>query len=479
MTARVYLSAAHKSSGKTTIAIGLCAALRKRGLVVQPYKKGPDYIDPLWLSEASGRPCYNLDFHTMQNEEITDCFTQAADGADILVIEGNKGLFDGVALDGSNSNAALVHQLKTPVVLVIDAHGITRGLAPLIIGYRHFDPTIPIAGVILNRVGGARHEAKLRAVLKTYTDVPVLGAVWDSKALAMTERHLGLVPSGEHEGAGALIATLAAAINDHVDVDAISTLGRDLEPLPVRHASAPRRTDVRIGIARDRAFSFYYPGDLEALRAAGAEIVPFDALNDTRLPDIDGLFIGGGFPETQAQMLSANGALRAAIKTAIEDGLPTYAECGGLMYLARGITWRDACHPMVGVIPGDIVMQDKTVGHGYVVLRPTGAHPWPPGSIDPAAGLPAHEFHYSRLVNIDPSVVFAYDVVRGYGIDGHKDGVVYKNLLANYAHLRDVQGCAWTKPFVDFVRSCRVQREAGAAMGRRQSRTEERDYHHL
>ena len=328
MTAHVYLAAAHKSSGKTTVAIGLCAALKGRGLIVQPYKKGPDYIDPLWLSEASGRPCYNLDFHTMSVAEITDCFTQAASGADIAVIEGNKGLYDGVALDGSNSNAALVHQLGTPVVLVIDAKGITRGLAPLLIGYRQFDPSIQIAGVILNRVGGARHEAKLRAVVETYTDVRVLGAVWDSPALAMTERHLGLVPSGEHEGAAALIANLASAINDHVDVDAISVLGTELPPLPIWPAKAPVRRDVRIGIARDRAFSFYYPGDLEAMRSAGAEIVAFDALNDTQLPDIDGLFIGGGFPETQAQALSANTAMRSAIKAAIEDGLPTYAECG-------------------------------------------------------------------------------------------------------------------------------------------------------
>ncbi|MHB8254475.1 MAG: cobyrinate a,c-diamide synthase [Acidiferrobacter sp.] len=479
MTARVYLSAGHKSSGKTTIAIGLCAALKGRGLVVQPYKKGPDYIDPLWLTQASGRPCYNLDFHTMTHEEITDCFARGARGADILVVEGNKGLFDGVAVDGSNSNAALVHQLETPAVLVIDAHGISRGVAPLVIGYRHFDPSLPIAGVILNRVGGARHEAKLRAVLETYTDVPVLGAVWDSPALAMTERHLGLVPSGEYEGAAALIATLAAAMNDYVDVDAIGALGRDLAPPVTGRASTPVRRDVRIGVARDRAFSFYYPGDLEALQDAGAEIVFFDTLHDDALPSVDGLFIGGGFPETQAQALSSNSAMRASIRRAIDSGLPTYAECGGLMYLARHLTWGDVCVPMVGVIPGDIVMQTKPVGHGYIVLRPTADHPWCPERVDPAAGLPAHEFHYSRLVNVDPGARFAYDMVRGYGIDGHKDGIVVKNLLASYAHLRDVQGCAWTRPFVDFVRAHRAQGVVRAARCGRAPQKEECDCQRL
>ena len=477
MNARVYLSAAHKSSGKTTIAIGLCAALKASGLSVQPYKKGPDYIDPLWLTQASGRPCYNLDFHTMTVEEITQCFARASHGADICVIEGNKGLFDGVALDGSNSNAALAHTLSAPVVLVIDAHGISRGIAPLVIGYRHFDPTLPIAGLILNRVGGARHEAKLRAVLSAYTDVPVLGALQESAALAITERHLGLVPSGEWAGASAVIGRLAQVISDHVDVAAIAALGREaplLGRVP-RIKAAPR--SVRIGVARDAAFSFYYPGDLEALTAAGAELVFFDTLKDTHLPDVDGLLIGGGFPETQARALAANTALRAAIRKAIEEGLPAYAECGGLMYLARSVTWQHERFPMVGVIAGDAVMEDKPVGHGYVVLKPTNAHPWTSWRAQQGKTLPAHEFHYSRLVNVDPDTVFAYEVARGHGVDGRHDGIVYKNLLAGYGHLRDVQASPWTEHFLAFVRSCRAARLDVAAGRLCASRERELVYH--
>lgn len=461
MTARVYLSAAHKSSGKTTIAIGLARALSRLGHVVQPYKKGPDYIDPLWLTAAAGRACHNLDYHTMDRGEITALYESRAAGADVLLVEGNKGLYDGVALDGSNSNAALVAQLGTPVVLVIDVRGVSRGVAPLVIGYRHFDPAMPIAGVILNRVGGARHEGKLRAVLAAYTDVPVLGAVHESAELAITERHLGLVPSGEWDGAEALIARLGQAILEQVDVEAIARLGEDGRPRRVPGAAGARGADVRIGVARDRAFSFYYPGDLEALEAAGAELVFFDTLNDTRLPAVDGLFIGGGFPETEARALSANAAMRTAIREAIEAGMPAYAECGGLMYLTRRLTYEGATHPMAGVIAADTVMEARPAGHGYVGLKARPAHPWALGQ--PGVGtLPAHEFHYSHLVDIAPGTVYAYDVARGTGIAGRQDGIVHKNLLAGYAHLRDVAACPWTEAFVGFVRACRARRTAPA-----------------
>ncbi|WP_298137684.1 cobyrinate a,c-diamide synthase [Acidiferrobacter sp.] len=464
MTARVYLSAAHKSSGKTTVAIGLTRALTRLGHRVAPFKKGPDYIDPLWLTAASGHACHNLDYHTMSAAEISALYERAGAGADVRVIEGNKGLFDGVALDGSNSNAALARALATPVVLVIDCRGMSRGVAPLVIGYRHFDPSLEIAGVILNRVGGARHEAKLRAVLQEYTDVPVLGAVQESADLAITERHLGLVPSGEWDGAEALIARLGEAVLAQVDVAAIARLGEDGKAPGLKSCGGAGHADVRIGIIRDRAFSFYYPGDLEALKAQGAELVFIDALRDQALPDIDGLFLGGGFPETEARALSANGALRAAIRTAIEQGLPAYAECGGLMYLTRRLTYQGETHPMVGVIAADTVMGRKPAGHGYAGLKPTAAHPWAQGHLDRGI-VPAHEFHYSHLTDIAKDTVYAYEVTRGTGITGHHDGIVYKNLLAGYAHLRDVAACPWTAAFVGFVRAHRL-RHAAPACGR-------------
>ena len=216
---RFLISAAHKSSGKTTLSLGLAAALRGRGLAVQTFKKGPDYIDPIWLGLAGGRPCRNLDFYMQPHDELVDAFARHGANADVALVEGNKGLYDGLDLAGSNSNAALARLLDLPVVLVLDARGMTRGIAPLILGYQAFDRNIRIAGVILNRLGGTRHEAKLRAVIEHYTDVPVLGAVLDNPELGIVERHLGLMPANEAATAGARIATIADTISDQVDID--------------------------------------------------------------------------------------------------------------------------------------------------------------------------------------------------------------------------------------------------------------------
>lgn len=455
--AHVLVSAAHKSSGKTTITAGLCAALNRRGVTVQPFKKGPDYIDPMWLTLAAGRNCHNLDFYTMSEQEILATFSRHAFGADISVIEGNKGLYDGLNLEGSNSNAALAHLLGAPVVLVIDARGMTRGIAPLILGYQAFDPNVRIAGVVLNKIGGSRHEAKLRAIIEHYTDVAVLGAVHFDESVEIAERHLGLVPSNESARAGSKMDNLAGAIADQVDLDRLITIGAEAGELSA--APAPRPTsgpgDVEIGIARDSAFGFYYPGDLEALEAAGARLVPIDMMHQSSLPDVDGLFIGGGFPETHMAALEANVALRTQVRDAILGGLPAYAECGGLMYLARSMTWQGVRCEMAGVIPGDIVMHDKPQGRGYVRLGETGRGPWKmPGSA--AGDIPAHEFHYSSLENLEGEPVFAYDVLRGTGIDGKHDGLVIGNLLASYAHLRDVEGNRWAQRFVAFVRNCKA-----------------------
>jgi cobyrinic acid a,c-diamide synthase len=451
---RLFVSAAHKSSGKTTVCIGLCAALRARGVAVQPFKKGPDYIDPLWLGLAAGRPCYNLDPYLDGADGIRAEVARRMRGASLGLVEGNKGLYDGLALDGSNSNAALAAMIGAPVVLVIDARGMTRGIAPLILGYQAFDPEIRIAGVILNQLGGARHEAKLRAVIAHYTGVPVLGAVQHDERLTIVERHLGLVPSNEAAAARSCIDEIAARIAAQVDLDRLLAISRQAAPLAAREPApeAAGGPPVRIGVARDAAFGFYYPGDLDALRSAGAELVSFDALHAERLPRVDGVFIGGGFPESHMEALAANTRLRRELRDAIEAGLPAYAECGGLMYLARGIEWEGRRAEMVGVIPADIVMHRRPVGRGYVHLRETGRGPWPR---PPAQPIHAHEFHYSSVENLAPGAEFAYEVERGHGIDGRHDGIVHKNLLASYAHLRDVAGNPWARRFVDFVRNCR------------------------
>jgi cobyrinic acid a,c-diamide synthase len=457
------ISAAHKSSGKTTVTLGLAAALRARGLSVQPFKKGPDYIDPLWLTEAAGRPCYNLDFNTQSREEIVDLFERCSAGAALTLIEGNKGLHDGTAQDGSNSNAGLARLLGVPVVLVLDTRGMTRGVAPLVLGFQAFDPQVRIAGVVLNQVGGARHEAKLREALATHTDVPVLGAVARAAELEIRERHLGLVPSNEHAVARAVLERIASRVGEQVDLDAVLASSGQAQPHPPRAAEperGPGSATVRIGVARDRAFAFYYADDLDALERAGAELVPFDTLRDARLPAVDGLFIGGGFPETHARELEDNGALREALRTAIEDGLPAYAECGGLMYLARAIRWGDDVRQMVGVLPFQVVMHDRPQGRGYVRLAETGAGPWRVAGEPGAVTVAAHEFHYSRLEQVPPGLIYAYRVIRGHGIDGERDGVVYRNLLASYSHLRSVAASPWAERFVAFVRQQRAAREA-------------------
>ncbi|HNB78206.1 MAG TPA: cobyrinate a,c-diamide synthase [Rhodocyclaceae bacterium] len=461
----MFISAAHKSSGKTTLTIGLCAALTSRGIVVQSFKKGPDYIDPMWLAQASGRACYNLDPYLMGWGEIQTLFDRHAEHADFSIVEGNKGLFDGLALDGSNSNAAVAAHLGLPVVLVIDARGMTRGIAPLILGYQAFDSGIRIAGVILNNLGGARHEAKLRAVVEHYTDVPVLGAVHQDGRLAIVERELGLIPSSEAGNALAQARRIGEIIADQVDLDRLVERGGGIgcRRVPLGGAaSALTGGVVRIGVVADQSFGFYYADDLEALRRAGADLVAIDALHDRKLPSLDGLFIGGGFPEMFARELSSNEGLRKDIHEAALGGLPIHAECGGLMYLSRSITIAGETHSMVGVVPGNVVMHKRPVGRGYVHLRETGASPWA-ASVDQGAVLRAHEFHYSEIVDLPPDVPFAYEVRRGHGVDGSHDGIVIRNTVASYSHLRSVGNCNWARNFVRFVASMKQRADLRVA----------------
>lgn len=477
------ISAAHKSSGKTTLSIGLCAALRAQGHTVQSFKKGPDFIDPMWLALASGRPCYNLDPFLSTPGQIAADFARRGQGADVCLVEGNKGLYDGLALDGSNSNAALAKGLGLPVVLVLDARGMTRGIAPLILGYQAFDRDIRIAGVILNQLGGSRHEAKLRAVIEHYTDVTVLGALALDAQLTMVERHLGLMPSNEADDAAQRVRQIGARVAAQVDVPRLLALhvqapawspaGAFLNVVQAQpdqasaadvcteHQPLAQAEPVRIGVVRDAAFGFYYPDDMDALRAAGAELVPIDALHTPTLPALDGLFIGGGFPEVAMHALQANGALRAQLRAAISAGLPTYAECGGLMYLARSLRWKDQTAQMVGALPVDVVMHERPVGRGYVRLQATPDAPW---SVAPAGQdrVLGHEFHYSSLENLPPDARYAYRVLRGHGIDGANDGLVYRNVLACYAHLRSGAGSDWASGFVQFVRQKRTQDQSAS-----------------
>jgi cobyrinic acid a,c-diamide synthase len=318
-----------------------------------------------------------------------------------------------------------------------------------------------IAGVILNKVGGGRHEANLRRVVEHYTDIPVVGLVPRMDAIGIEERHLGLIPSNEAGAVDATIERIRAVVADHIDMERIESIAARV-PMPDPGPAADglpgsaqiQRRLVRIGIARDEAFGFYYPDDLVALERAGAELVPFSPVRDPALPEVDALFIGGGFPECRMQELEANASMRAAVADFIAVGGPAYAECGGLMYLSDRLHWGERSCRMCGVLGRDVVMHERPQGRGYVRLRETDRFPWPAprsGSGD----ILAHEFHHSAFIEPNPRWIYAYEVLRGSGIDGRHDGVVHNNLLASYSHLRNVGGVDWTTRFVDCVRSLR------------------------
>ena len=456
---QILVSATRKSSGKTVFCTGLVAALRHRGMTVQPFKKGPDYIDAQWLARAAGRPCYNLDFYMQELGEMRRFFARKKRDAFALV-EANKGLYDGVSLTGDDSNAELARDLQLPVLLVLDCTGTTRGVAPLLQGYLNFSSQAEIVGVVLNKVGGSRHQSKLEAAIRHYVGIPVLGAIMRDARMELPERHLGLLPGNETADAEKIVERMRIAVDEQIDCDRVSQLSFHRNRKPARPATFAREEDTgapparfRVGIFRDRAFGFYYADDLESLHKEGGDLVFIDSLHDANLPpQLDGLLIGGGFPETQAPALQANRNLRTQVKRAIEAGLPAYAECGGLMYLTRSITWHGCRYEMAGVLPADTVMRDTPQGRGYTRAYETAAMPW---SVVPATEsrlICGHEFHYSEIVGLPASVPMAFDMLRGGGIVGGRDGIVYKNLLATYMHQRATMHNLWTRRFAEFVR---------------------------
>ena len=447
---RLLISGPHRSSGKTTLSTGLCRAFSSAGLAVQPYKKGPDFIDPMWLSAAAGRDCRNLDLFMMGEENILSSFQRTAAGADIGIVEGNMGLYDSLEVDGRGSTSDMARLLGTPVILIVDTRSMNRSIAPLLMGFQQFEPDISIAGVILNKVFGPRHERKLRAAVEEYTDIEVVGSIPRRSDMGIIMRHLGLEPAREHLAAADVIENIGAAIAEFVDLERLRAIAETAAPLPECGdvSAEPPEPRVRIGIARDRAFTFYYPENLEALRLAGAELVPFSPMHDSELPAVDGLFIGGGFPEVFMEELEANAAMRRQIREAAASGMPIYAECGGLMYLARSLSWQDRTGEMVGALPCDIIMHAKPRGHGYMELEATGDGWFPAG-----ARVRGHEFHYSEIINAPETggAGFAWRVVRGTGIDGSHDGILHRNILASYAHLHGLGSPEWAPGFVRFV----------------------------
>jgi cobyrinic acid a,c-diamide synthase len=400
--------------GKTTVTLGLMAALKRRGKVVQPFKGGPDFIDPGHHTRVCGRPSRNLDGWMLPVDRVRTLFHHHAGTADISIVEGVMGLFDGSGqAAGAGSTAEIARLLGLPIVLVVDASAMAASVAALVHGFSTFDPTIRVAGVIFNRVGSANHYRLLREAMAQVAGVSVLGYLPRDPALQMPERYLGLVTAGEEALSDHAVEHLAEIVERHIEVDRVIDLasGMSVEVSPPAAPDArPARPVVRIGVARDRAFSFYYEDNFDALRAAGAEIVPFSPLDDTELPaPLDALYIGGGYPELSAEALSANGGMRAAVARFIDGGGAVYAECGGLMYLSTAIRTLDGrTWSMAGALPLTVEMTERSQRFGYVEIELTR------DSLLGPAGTTArgHSFHYSRI--IDESGSDAAPLLRAY-----------------------------------------------------------------
>jgi cobyrinic acid a,c-diamide synthase len=443
-------------AGKSVVAVGLAAAFAGQGRQVVPFKKGPDYIDAGWLALAAGYPCYNLDPFLMSPEALHRSFRTHVYGRELVIIEGNRGLYDGVDAEGTFSTAELAKTLGLPVLLVVDCTKATRTMAALVLGCQRFDPEVKIGGVILNRVGTARHEAIVRQAVEHYTGIPVLGAMPRSKEDAFPQRHLGITPCPEHAGAEAAVQVLADKATRYLDLAGIETMMAPCASAPETRPSelAGAEKPVRIGILKDAAFQFYYAENLEALSRCGAQLVEINALTAPELPRLDGLYIGGGFPETSARELSANVSFRTALKKAAEAGLPIYAECGGLIYLGESMVLAGEDFPLVGLFPVRFGLMKKPQAHGYTVLVSEGENPYYPEGTE----IKGHEFRYSRVEEWTGEVAeLALRMERGVGFAGGRDGLVFKNVLALYTHIHALGMTSWAPALVGKAREYRAQ----------------------
>lgn len=443
---RIVIAALKGGSGKTIISLGLAGAWREKGLRVAPFKKGPDFIDAGWLAFSAGRPCHNLDPFLMNGQQVVRSFIRNSADSDMSLIEGNRGLYDGMDVEGSCSTAELARLLRARVILIVDVTMSTRTVAAVVKGCQVFDPELQVAAVILNRVAGPRQERLIRDTVEAYCGVPVVGSVPKLKENLFPERHMGLVPYQERVQAEKAVAWTRRIVTDHLDLERIWKIGESVDGLPAPHEATlegpppiPWEDELRIGIVQDSAFWFYYPENLEELERQGAKLIRLNALCDPDLPPLHALYIGGGFPETQAPGLAENARFRKSLRAAIQDGLPVYAECGGLMYLGEELHVGGNRFPMAGALPVSFTLSSRPQGHGYTILEAVRPNPFY------AVGerLKGHEFHYSRPQPTEPGGLdFVFRVKRGHGMDGTGDGICSGNLLAMYTHIH-AGGSPW------------------------------------
>lgn len=445
---RLVLSALRGGSGKTIVSIGLIAALKESGKTVAPFKKGPDYIDAGWLALAAGRPCHNLDTFLINPDQVIHSFTEKSSGSDISIVEGNRGLFDGIDMSGNTSTAEIARLLDAPVILCLDCTKTTRTMAAVVCGCKAFDPAINIAGIILNRVAGPRHQGILTKTIEHHSGIPVVGAIPKLKEDDFPERHMGLIPTHEHQGSMESIEAAKRAAIRYIDIQRIMEIASSAPSLAGQAFTIDKIKDaegLKIGVLKDSAFQFYYQENIDTFSERGADIVYISPLKDTCLPDVDALYIGGGFPETHAEILAANTSFRESLRTRIEDGLPVYAECGGLMFLGRTIETGAVKHQMTGIFPLDFTISKRPQGHGYVVVEPDQPNAWFPEGTE----IRGHEFRYSKVEHCgcsDKDMIFR--MKRGVGVINGRDGLAYKNTLASYMHLHALGSKQWADSMI-------------------------------
>ncbi len=446
---RIMISGLKGGSGKTILTLGLAAAFRERGYCIAPFKKGPDFIDAGWLSFSAAKDCHNLDPFLMSRDQILESFIYHSKHADLCLVEGNRGLYDGLDVDGVCSTAELAKLIRTPVLIIVDVAMATRTIAAVVQGCRIFDPDLNIGGIILNRVAGPRQEKLIKDAIEKYCNIPVVGSVPKLKDNPFPERHMGLVPFQERRYAEQAIIWARNVATEHLNLDEIRriaqsarnlfTKNKGLSPEASPHATG---TGPRIGFIRDRSFWFYYPENLSQLSRKGARLIEINAITDQGLPNLDALYIGGGFPETQARALSENKTFRSSLRTEIERGLPVYAECGGLMYLGESLMMEGKTYSMVGALPLVFTLHNKPQGHGYTILDVDQPNQYYPVG----EALKGHEFHYSRpVLTGEKGVRFIFKVRRGSGIVGFRDGILKKNLLATYTHVHGAGYPVWAE----------------------------------
>ncbi len=445
---RIVITALRGGAGKTTLSAGMLAALKKRDIKAAPFKKGPDYIDAAWLSSASGQACHNLDSFLMDRKTILSSFIGNVAGADMALIEGNRGLFDGMDSIGTHSTAELAKLLASPVVMIMDCDKVTRTAAAMILGCRMLDPDVDFRGVILNRVSGNRHESILRKTIEETCRLPVIGAVPRMKDFPFPQRNLGLTPPQEHSQMQYALEKASVVAEKYIDLDMIISIASQVSgaieaDMPAFQRMKP--TGTKIGVLRDSAFQFYYPENIEALKERGIKMIDISPLSDKVLPDIDLLYIGGGFPETHAEALAENAVFRTSLREAAEKGLPVYAECGGLMYLGENLVIGSREYPMAGPLPVSFAMVDKPQGHGYTDIDVVAENPFFPVG----ANIRGHEFHHSKIVSLDERQIrFAFRMNRGTGVDGIRDGLCRKQILAGYTHIHALGTPEWADALI-------------------------------